>query len=160
MSDRKTCFKCNCHFYPVRSDQMFCCKGCRQSFYNKYNALILPIKGKWFQMILSGIKKEEYRERKEYWKKRFERYFGYGYGPVNGNTDEFGWRFLPIEKEVIFRNGYQKNAPEFTATVKIVEKEGNPEWGAVPGEIYYTLQIGHIYNLKNCEKKDEKKNTI
>lgn len=29
--------------------------------------LILPIKKKWFDMILSGEKKEEYREIKEYY---------------------------------------------------------------------------------------------
>lgn len=32
--------------------------------------LVLPIKKKWFYMIASGQKKEEYREVKEYWTKR------------------------------------------------------------------------------------------
>lgn len=34
--------------------------------------LTLPIKKKWFDMILSGEKKEEYREIKPYWDTRFE----------------------------------------------------------------------------------------
>ena len=34
--------------------------------------LTLPIKKKWFDMIKSGEKKEEYREIKPYWTKRFE----------------------------------------------------------------------------------------
>lgn len=33
--------------------------------------LVLPIKKKWFDMIASGEKKEEYREVKEYYNKRF-----------------------------------------------------------------------------------------
>ena len=33
--------------------------------------LTLPIKKKWFDMIKSGEKKEEYRERKEYYSKIF-----------------------------------------------------------------------------------------
>lgn len=35
--------------------------------------LILPIKKKWFDMILLGQKKEEYREIKPYWTTRFEK---------------------------------------------------------------------------------------
>ena len=37
--------------------------------------LTLPIKKKWFDMILFGEKKEEYREIKPYWTKRFS-FFG------------------------------------------------------------------------------------
>ena len=35
--------------------------------------LTLPIKKKWFDMIKSGEKKEEYREIKQYWFTRFNR---------------------------------------------------------------------------------------
>ena len=38
--------------------------------------LVLPIKKKWFDMIVSGEKKEEYREFKEYYHIRFKRIFG------------------------------------------------------------------------------------
>lgn len=37
--------------------------------------LILPIKGKWFNMILSGGKQEEYREIKPYYMTRFKKIF-------------------------------------------------------------------------------------
>ena len=37
--------------------------------------LILPIKKEWFDMILSGEKKEEYREIKPYYERRFSNYF-------------------------------------------------------------------------------------
>lgn len=136
---KNTCFCCACKFYPVRSDQLYCSKSCRQKSKRKYSELILPIKGKWFRMILDGIKKEEYRERKPYWEKRFKKYFGYNDG-----------HFPPIEKDIIFRNGYGKNVPEFTARVRICEREGKREWGAVPGEVYYVLEIGQIFNIKNC----------
>lgn len=32
--------------------------------------LYLTLKKKWFDMIVSGVKKEEYRESKVYWLKR------------------------------------------------------------------------------------------
>lgn len=49
------------------------------------NTLFLPLKAKWYDMIESGIKTEEYREFKEYWFKRLanKKYkyvrFSYGY---------------------------------------------------------------------------------
>ena len=39
--------------------------------------LILPIKKKWFDMIVSGEKKEEYREIKPYYDSRFMNAFGF-----------------------------------------------------------------------------------
>lgn len=38
--------------------------------------LTLPIKKKWFDMIASGEKKEEYREIKEYYEIRLQNLFG------------------------------------------------------------------------------------
>ena len=37
--------------------------------------LTLPIMGKWFNMILSGDKREEYREIKPYYTTRFKKVF-------------------------------------------------------------------------------------
>lgn len=42
--------------------------------------LVLPIKGKWFDMILAGEKKEEYRNYSPYWIKRLQ------YWNVGANT--------------------------------------------------------------------------
>ena len=39
--------------------------------------MILPIKKKWYDMILSGKKKEEYREIKPYYIVRFMKMLGY-----------------------------------------------------------------------------------
>ena len=38
--------------------------------------LTLTIKRKWFNMILSGEKKEEYRDIKDYYKSRFSKVLG------------------------------------------------------------------------------------
>lgn len=91
--------------------------------------------------------------RKEYWETRFKKYFGWCYEQINDETGEFGWHFRTAPKEIIFRNGYRKNAPEFTAEVVVVEKTGKPEWGAMPDEIYYVLQIQRIYNVRNVKEE-------
>lgn len=93
--------------------------------------LILPIKKKWFDMILSGEKLEEYRQIKTYYRTRF---FSKGFLDSEGNpTDRQEW--------ILFRNGYFKSSPSFMAYCQLSIKEGNPEWGATPNERYYTFQI-------------------
>lgn len=96
--------------------------------------LILPIKKKWFDMILSGEKKEEYREIKPYYDKRFLNAF-------NLNCEHNGWDY---PYPVMFRNGYSSSSPTFTAMVRIAVGEGNPEWGAEPNKKYYVLRIEKI----------------
>lgn len=93
--------------------------------------LILPIKKKWFNMIASGEKTEEYREIKQYYYKRFE---------TIGLIDKFG---LPVVNEawVVFRNGYNPKNPQIKARVTLDIKGGKPEWGAELGVEYYVLRI-------------------
>lgn len=107
--------------------------------------LILPIKKQWFDMILSGIKKEEYREIKPYWTTRFAKYFGI----VSREGNIIKWR--QEQKEIVFKNGYGKDAPQFTALCTISEGTGNIQWGAVEREKYYVLKIHKVYNLINCK---------
>lgn len=97
--------------------------------------LILPTKGKWFRMILAGIKPEEYREMKPYYRKRFQ---------TIGLLDAYG---LPTVNKVnvMFRNGYSGNAPSFIANVSLDIKTGREEWGAESGKEYYTLRIHEIH---------------
>ena len=42
---------------------------------------------------------------------------------------------------VIFKNGYQKNAPKLMCEVEITTDFGKPEWGAEPNKMYYVLKI-------------------
>ena len=98
--------------------------------------IILPIKRKWYEMILSGEKKEEYREIKPYYMSRFKRVFSM-----------YPHSFIPYgndEHEVVFRNGYGREAPQFTAICSLDIKEGRPEWGADPGMEYYALTVKEI----------------
>ena len=97
--------------------------------------LTLPIKKKWFDMILSGKKQEEYREIKLYWEKRFK------------SARLLDFAGLPSYKtvKVKFKNGYSKNAPSFIADVTIKNcGKGRKEWGAERDKVYYILSIGDI----------------
>ena len=104
--------------------------------------LILPIKGKWFNMILSGNKKEEYREIKPYYTTRFRKIF-----EMYPNSN------IPIgldRQRVGFRNGYGSNRPQFIAECSLDIKTGKEEWGAEPGKEYYVLHIQGIGERKDC----------
>ena len=104
--------------------------------------LILPIKGKWFNMILSGNKKEEYREIKPYYTTRFRKIFEM-YPNSNIPTG--------LDRQLIgFRNGYGNNRPQFIAECSLDIKTGKEEWGAEPGKEYYVLHIQEIRERKDC----------
>ena len=96
--------------------------------------MILPIKKKWYDMILSGEKKEEYREIKPYYTTRFK------------NIHLLSYNELPElwREKVIFRNGYAASSPSFIAEVRLTIGTGNPEWGAEEGKNYYILKICDI----------------
>lgn len=142
---RKTCFACGCHFYANRSDQLFCSPHCRYK-YNHNSDLVLTLKKKWFDMELSGVKNEEYREIKPYWEKRFENYFGKHYD-FSLDTPTIVWNNQP--KNIIFRNGYGNDKPEFTAECTISEGYGKEDWGAEKDCKYYVLKIHRVFGKKN-----------
>ena len=102
--------------------------------------LVLPIQKKWFDMIKSGEKKEEYREIKEYWFTRFKNNLFCIY-------DENLVIYLGTGR-VIFKNGYQKNAPKIMCEVGITTRKGNPKWGAKPNKLYYVLKILSVEEIK------------
>ena len=85
--------------------------------------LTLPIKKKWFDMIASGEKQEEYRDIKPYYSARLEKYL---------NKKHF---------LICFRNGYRADSPKVTALVKLSIGKGNTEWGAEHNKKYYVLKI-------------------
>jgi hypothetical protein len=97
--------------------------------------LHLTIKKKWFDMIASGEKKEEYRELKDYWHRRLV-------------ADMLLFQ-IPIFKKfdiVRFTNGYGSNAPTVDLKfVKIsIEKTGRPEWGFQ--KRCFVIFLGEILN--------------
>lgn len=101
--------------------------------------LTLPIKKKWFDLILSGEKKEEYRELKPYYTTRFKNVW-------NGSLLDCD----TVKKEVMFRNGYSKNSPSFIAKCTLSVGTGKAEWGAEPAKECYVLRIHEIVEKKNC----------
>lgn len=121
--------------------------------------LILPIKKKWFDMILSGEKKEEYRDIKEYYETRFQNLFGaITIYPSSIFPDKNKYVLLqggavPEEirkddvQEVIFHNGYSKDSKIIKAKCGLRIGKGRPEWGASPDKQYYILEILNIEEL-------------
>lgn len=109
--------------------------------------LTLQVKKKWFDMILSGEKKEEYREIKPYYETRFMNTFGIiCVGGEYIKCSEIG--LAECEKEpvqpIMFRNGYSKSSPSFVAMCSIRTGTGREEWGAEPGKEYFILTVQEI----------------
>lgn len=88
--------------------------------------LHLTLKKKWFDMILSGEKQDEYREIKPYWTKRLT-----------------GKKHTHIQ----FTNGYGKNRPSFIIEyVELWQGYGLTRWGAPGIRKVYILSLGKIVN--------------
>lgn len=99
--------------------------------------LTLPIKKKWFDMICSGEKKEEYRELSAYFERRLQKYVG--------QTLNFA-----------LRNGYSLKSPLILCQGIVDIGFGNPEWGAESGKLYYVLKIRAIFGRENIvEERNE-----
>lgn len=88
--------------------------------------LHLNVYEKWFDLILSGIKKEEYREMTPYWNKRFL-----------ASKEKYN--------SVTFSNGYAKNRKQFVIELLAVQSSlGILEWGAPAGRVVYILKLGNL----------------
>ena len=106
--------------------------------------LILPIKKQWYYMILSGEKKEEYREIKPYYSKRFANkglITAHNFDGGDTKYEVFPERPWLETLEIMFRNGYSADSPSFVAVCTVNTGYGNPDWGAEPGKEYYVLKI-------------------
>ena len=88
--------------------------------------LFLILTKQWYDMILSGVKKEEYRAITDYYKARLKKDFDFDV--------------------VIFRNGYSGNSRSMV--VEVVKQPrvgtGKVEWGAKEGEKYYVTGLGEV----------------
>ena len=118
--------------------------------------LILPIKRKWFYMIRSGAKKEEYRDIKHYYTVRFRNLFTLRHIPDEEFVDsvrelESG---LPFHN-VVLRAGYSSLAPAIMIKGSLHIGTGWPEWGAREGKEYYVLRIDSVEDLLTDDWKGE-----
>lgn len=82
--------------------------------------LHLIVTSKWYDMIVSGVKKEEYRLHNLYWHRRIMK--------------------QSIIDSVVFHRGYTGITHE-RECLKIREGFGKPEWGAPEGEVII-LELG------------------
>ncbi len=89
--------------------------------------LHLTLKKKWFDMIESGEKVEEYREVKPYWVTRLE---GREYDVVR------------------FRNGYSKDARVMVVELLGIGRGlGVLRWGAPELECLFVLRLGKVLEV-------------
>lgn len=104
--------------------------------------LHLTLKKKWFDMIDSGEKKEEYRDLKSYWVVRLLTDFNWdaGKNPIKLNKGSYcGKSFNCIQ----FANGYN-NPKKINMECNGIEiGEGKPEWGAERGKKYFVIKLGN-----------------
>jgi len=80
----------------------------------------LVLKKKWFDMIESGEKKEEYREVTPYWMKRL------AYDKIDS---------------VKFHLGYTNKCITYVVQYATIGR-GKEEWGAEPGKYYFIIRLG------------------
>jgi len=109
--------------------------------------LTATLKKQWYDMTLSGVKKEEYREIKPYWIRRLVR------TSWLEQTPEGEWTIDPAEYEDIafipfththFTNGYGKHRPSMLIECKGIRIGiGRPEWGA-PDYPVFIIEHGGI----------------
>lgn len=107
---------------------------------------------KWFDMILLGEKKEEYREIKPYYISRFIKWLGFSKSEEK-TVAELLEEMESIEPiEIMFRNGYSADSPSFVAKCTIKIGAGKEEWGAEKDKQYFVLTIREI--LTNTIKQE------
>ena len=101
-------------------------------------AIHLTLNKKWFDMILSGEKKEEYREIKPYWLSRLK---------YHCNHLDMMHEFNHDYTHIIFKNGYSKTSPSILIELNETKfGKAKPEWsGNWDGEVII-LKLGQIIN--------------
>jgi len=139
--------------------------------------LHLNLKKKWFDMIKSGEKTEEYREISDYYITRlfdfkksdksyhktvgevFSFYHGLFGSALEAARHLVGQKFVVSKKikTVTFSNGYAKDRPQFAIELrKLWIRTGDPEWGAEPGKYYFVLKLGSVLPRAGKEVKWKK----
>lgn len=125
--------------------------------------LHLNLKRKWFEMVSTGEKKEEYRDITIYWCKRFILY--------NGKIKPLQWWTMffqvtdhkPVQKllewksrelitfinpeYIIFSNGYATKRPQIVREFRDLRIGGGREsWGAEPEKEYFVFSLRLKFN--------------
>lgn len=131
--------------------------------------LRLPLKKKWFDMTKEGIKREDYIKITPYWMSRLLLFQGKKMGArfwaslfLGGDYEMtlrvFVYDISPAEIDVnTMTLGYPKRGDkERELRYKhegIETREGNPEWRAEKGKVYFVIKHGEEYYEKTNEQK-------
>ena len=110
--------------------------------------ITLPIKKKWFDMILCAEKREEYRDIKPWYITRLKRDLSLGDNFLSKLKDE------PQKIIIDLRAGYKRESPRLIAKAKVTIGTGKVEWGAEPNTEYFVFQILEIMASYNLTGKD------
>lgn len=121
--------------------------------------LHLPLKARWYDMIESGEKREEYREITPYWEKRlldYQRLKKY----VEENIKELRIKQMLFPHRtvlegadrafprgythVLFRYGYTKRTMLFEIESITMGFDGKPEWGAPTDRPVFIIRLGRM----------------
>lgn len=119
--------------------------------------LQLTLKKKWYDMILSGEKKEEYREIKPYWGTRLLYKISFpkvGFmwpwpDVIDGDYSFKNWKeatggapAFSDFKQVQFTNGYRSDSRTMLREIESISiGEGRTEWGAEAGKKYFVIKL-------------------
>ena len=113
--------------------------------------LILPIKKKWLDMILTGEKKEEYRQIKSYWTVRIVHWLGFPDSETDVVMELLREKRTEKELPVILQNGYGADAPEVEVMCTLSIGTGKEEWGAAPGKAYFRFHIEKVSKFMGAD---------
>lgn len=127
--------------------------------------------GAWFDMIRSGVKKEEYRDVKDSYCRRFligkrelefqswEEMMGdmrnFTKNPRHESMAEL-FEYFDISfkdfKVLHLTNGYSYERPQLWAHIEsITIGRGNPEWGAPVDRDVFIIKLGAVFHTKNLK---------
>ena len=175
--------------HPIHGNDMWDCQFVSVDRQNRWEdvawpmdypplpTLHLPIKGGWFDMILSGVKKEEYRDI-EGAKGTFRNcpiIWGVSQKSaadmwVRSMPDQFGWVELSFKERMGGENqrpwkvlhltaGYDPNgkrglpSPQLWAHIEGISiGRGKEEWGAPTDRDVFIIHLGDVFHTKNCLK--------
>lgn len=107
--------------------------------------LRLTLTKKWYDMILSGEKKEEYRELKDYWEQRLMNFDIVSRNSFSSFKKPVGFKHFDF---VEFRNGYAKTAPTMLVECKGIRiGKARPEWSEGFADDCFVISLGSVVKL-------------
>lgn len=106
--------------------------------------LTLNVKKKWFDMILSGEKKEEYREIKPLYENKLI------YSKITDNLNCY------VDYDTVtFLNGMKRHTPKIVIECKGIDiGEAVPEWSNNWKGRVFRIKLGEILETKNIPTTD------